>query len=121
MDYLHKNNGGKMKILTIIYLIYVFFKTWYYGIYELKTNKNKTASTAIFILAIVRSNISNIYYYNELLGFEKIFFLIIGIIIQAHIVIPLTIIYILPVLAILFATSLIIPFTNFIVFTFVEI
>ena len=41
-----------MKYLIILYLIFIFFKTWYYGIFEMKENKNKTAATAIFILAI---------------------------------------------------------------------
>ena len=41
-----------MKYLIIIYLIFVFFKTWYYGIFEMKENKNKTAAIAIFALAI---------------------------------------------------------------------
>ena len=51
-----------MKVITILFLIYIFFKTWYYGIYELKSNKNKPAAIAIFFMAIVRANIS--YYYN---------------------------------------------------------
>lgn len=56
-----------MKILTLIFLIYSFFKTWYYGLYELKTNKNKTAAISMFFMAIVRSYISN--YFNYLLVF----------------------------------------------------
>lgn len=45
-----------MKYLAIIFLIYTFLKTWNYGTFELKENKNKTAAIAIFFLAIVRSN-----------------------------------------------------------------
>ena len=29
-----------MKYITIIFLIYAFLKTWNYGIFELKENKN---------------------------------------------------------------------------------
>ena len=47
-----------MKYITIIFLIYAFLKTWNYGIFELKENKNKTAAIATFFLAIVRLNFS---------------------------------------------------------------
>jgi hypothetical protein len=40
-----------MKILSIFFLIYCFFKAWYYGLYELKENKNKPAAISIFFMA----------------------------------------------------------------------
>jgi len=55
-----------MQYITILFLLYIFLKTWYYGIYELKTNKNKTAAISIFFMAIVRSSI---LYYNCCIGF----------------------------------------------------
>ena len=41
-----------MRFLIILYLIFVFLKSWYYGLFEMKENKNKTAAIAIFALAI---------------------------------------------------------------------
>lgn len=47
-----------MKYLALVYIVWAFLKSWYYGLYELKENKNKTAAIAIFFLAIARSNFS---------------------------------------------------------------
>ena len=41
-----------MKFLIVLYLIFIFFKTWFYGIFEMKENNNKTAAIAIFALTI---------------------------------------------------------------------
>lgn len=47
-----------MKYIVIILIIFGFLKSWNYGIYELKQNKNKTAAIAIFTLSIVRPSFS---------------------------------------------------------------
>ena len=41
-----------MKIITIILSLYIFFKTLYYGIYEIKQN-NKTSGISIIVLSII--------------------------------------------------------------------
>ncbi len=61
-----------MKILTILFLIYAFIKAWYYAIYEKNENKNKSAATAIFILAVLRTNFPNNYYNFSVLIFYAI-------------------------------------------------
>lgn len=47
-----------MKIITILYLIYTFLKSFYYSKFELQSNNNKPAAIAIFILAILRISIT---------------------------------------------------------------
>lgn len=56
-----------MKYLYIIFLIILFLKSWYYGIYELKVNKNKPAGISIFFLSLLRAYISNNYINNKFL------------------------------------------------------
>lgn len=63
-----------MKYLALIYIIWAFLKAWYYGIYELKETKNKTAATAMFLLAIVRSNFSNYNFIYIILNYFHINF-----------------------------------------------
>lgn len=41
-----------VKILIIILSLYMFFKTLYYGIYEIKQN-NKTPGISIIVLSII--------------------------------------------------------------------
>lgn len=41
-----------MKILIIILSLYIFFKTLYYGIYEIEQN-NKTPGISIIVLSVV--------------------------------------------------------------------
>lgn len=41
-----------MKIIVIILSLYVFLKTLYYGIYEIKQN-NKTSGISIIALAVI--------------------------------------------------------------------
>jgi len=68
-----------MKIIFIIFLIYAFLKTWYYGLHEKKNNKNKTAAIVIFSMAIVRFHLP---YSNTSFLFLN-FFIKLGIIIIA--------------------------------------
>ncbi len=42
-----------MKFIIIIILIYSFLKSIYYGNFELKEKKNKSAGIAIYFLAIL--------------------------------------------------------------------
>ena len=42
-----------MKFLSILLLIYIFLKGIYYGIFELKDKKNKTAGITSIFLAIL--------------------------------------------------------------------
>lgn len=42
-----------MYIVLAIISIFVFLKTFFYGIYELKTNKNKLGSVFVFIFAFI--------------------------------------------------------------------
>lgn len=41
-----------MKIFIILLSLYIFFKTLYYGIYEIKQN-NKTPGVSIIILSVL--------------------------------------------------------------------
>ncbi len=41
-----------MKILLLILIIFTLIKTVSYGMFELKTNKNKPAATAIICIAL---------------------------------------------------------------------
>lgn len=42
-----------MFILSIIFLLFCSFKTFFYGIYELKENKNKPGGIAVITLSII--------------------------------------------------------------------
>lgn len=55
-----------MKYFYIIVIIFLFLKSWFYGLYELKTNKNKPAGYSIFLLSLLRVNIS---LYNHIIKF----------------------------------------------------
>ena len=48
-----------MPFLAIFLLILCFLKTFYYGIYEFKTNKNKPRGIAVCLYSILRTYISN--------------------------------------------------------------
>lgn len=50
-----------MPVLAIIFLIYCFLKTFYYGIFELKTKKNKPGGIVVCIYSILRASFSIIY------------------------------------------------------------
>ena len=53
-----------MPYLAIILVIFCFFKTLYYSIYELKINNNKPGGIEGIIISILRTYISyNNYYY----------------------------------------------------------
>lgn len=41
-----------MKIIVIILSLYIFFKTLYYGIYEIKQN-NKTPGISIIVISVI--------------------------------------------------------------------
>ena len=41
-----------MNFIFIILLLYFFIKSWFYGLFEQKENRNKNAATAIFILTL---------------------------------------------------------------------
>lgn len=45
--------GYNMRILIAILSIIIFIKTFSYGLYELKTNKNKTAGITLFSFAFL--------------------------------------------------------------------
>lgn len=62
-----------MKILYILVLIYIFIKTWKYGLYEFKENKNKPAGVSIFLISTLRAYTSNNIFNSQLL---KIIFFI---------------------------------------------
>lgn len=42
-----------MKIVMALLSLFVFFKTFYYGIYEFKQNNNKVAGSSLMLLSIV--------------------------------------------------------------------
>lgn len=42
-----------MKFIAILFLIYFFFKSIYYGIFEIKENKNKPGGITVIFLAIL--------------------------------------------------------------------
>ena len=42
-----------MKYITLLFIIYCFFKTVYYGIFEYNNKKNKSGGIAIIIIAII--------------------------------------------------------------------
>ena len=50
-----------MPLLAIFLLIFFFLKTFYYGIFELKSNKNKPGGIVVFIYSILRTYISTCY------------------------------------------------------------
>ena len=50
-----------MKYLYIATIFIFFMKSWYYGLYEFKENKNKPAGFSLFFLSILRAYIA---YYN---------------------------------------------------------
>ncbi len=52
-----------MKIIILLLSIFSFIKTVSYGIYELKTNKNKSGATVIFCTAIVSTILISIMLY----------------------------------------------------------
>ena len=56
-----------MKYLYIIGLIYIFIKSWKYGLYEIKENQNKPAGISIFFISILRAHISSNIFNNKLL------------------------------------------------------
>lgn len=41
-----------MNYIFIIFLLYFFIKSWFYGLFELKEIKNKSAAIAVFFLSI---------------------------------------------------------------------
>lgn len=47
-----------MPYITIFLLILCFFKTWYYGIYEIHEKQNKPGGIAVLFLAILRTYFS---------------------------------------------------------------
>jgi len=42
-----------MKLIAIIFIIYLFLKSIYYGIFELTDNKNKPGGIVIIVIAII--------------------------------------------------------------------
>lgn len=50
-----------MPYLALILIILCFLKTFYYGIYEINIENNKTGGIAICIFSILRLNFSNYY------------------------------------------------------------
>lgn len=42
-----------MKILSIIFLIYAFLKSVFYGYFEIKEKENKSGGIAVIFLAII--------------------------------------------------------------------
>ena len=42
-----------MKYISILFLIYLFLKSFYYGIYEINDKKNKLGGIAIIFLSII--------------------------------------------------------------------
>lgn len=47
-----------MPYLALFLIIYCFFKTFYYGIYEIKQKQNKPGGMAVCFLAILRTCLS---------------------------------------------------------------
>ena len=41
-----------MNYLFIIFILFFFMKSWFYGLFELREIKNKPAATAIFVLSL---------------------------------------------------------------------
>ncbi len=52
-----------MKIFMFLLIIYVFIKTISYGIFELKTNKNKPGAITIICVALGSSILASIMLY----------------------------------------------------------
>ena len=42
-----------MNYIFIVFILYLFFKSWFYGLFELKEMNNKPAATAIFVLSLL--------------------------------------------------------------------
>ncbi len=52
-----------MKIIIALLSLFVFLKTFYYGIYELKQNNNKIAGGTIIFLSFVCLVVPNVFVY----------------------------------------------------------
>lgn len=52
-----------MKIILIILTLYSLIKTISYGIFELKTNKNKSGATAIFCISLTATILISVMLY----------------------------------------------------------
>lgn len=52
-----------MKIFMLLLIIYALIKTISYGIFELKTNKNKPAATTVICIALGSSILASIMLY----------------------------------------------------------
>lgn len=50
--------GVLMSFLALLLIISCFFKSFYYGIYEIKTRKNKSGGIAVCLFAILRTYLS---------------------------------------------------------------
>ena len=61
-----------MPYIVIFLLIILFFKGFYYGLYEIKNRKNFSGGIAVCVLAILRTCISNFNYFNILYYLKKI-------------------------------------------------
>lgn len=59
-----------MPYFAIVLVIFCFFKTLYYSIYELKTNKNKSGGIVGILTSILRTYITNYYNYNLLYSLD---------------------------------------------------
>lgn len=55
-----------MSFLAILLLLFGFFKTFYYGIYEFSQNKNKPGGIVVCIYSILRTYIPLLYNINLL-------------------------------------------------------
>lgn len=49
-----------MKIFLFILTLFIFIKTLYYGIYEIKQNNNKTSGIVVIALSIICLIVPNI-------------------------------------------------------------
>ncbi len=49
-----------MKILLFLLTLFIFIKTLYYGIYEMKQNNNKTSGILIIALSIICLIVPNV-------------------------------------------------------------
>ncbi len=52
-----------MTVLAIILIFLCFLKSFYYGIYEIKQKQNKPGGIAVCLFAILRTYLSDCYYF----------------------------------------------------------
>ena len=55
-----------MTFLALFLIFLCFIKTFYYGMYEIQQKQNKPGGIAVLLLAILRTCISDYYYFYDI-------------------------------------------------------